>query len=100
MLKNCSKYDAKIKNIEDKIPDIINWATKTILNTKINEVKNEIPSISNLGTTSALTSVENKIPSVSNLVKKRIMIQKLVKLKKNLLIISMMNILLLQNLIH
>ena len=79
---------------------MINLATKTILNTKLNEVKNEIPSIRNLATTSALTSVENKIPSVSNLVKKRIMIQKLVKLKKNLLIISMMNILLLQNLIN
>ena len=51
---------AKIKNIEDKIPDISNLATKNILNTKINEVKNEIPSISNLATTSALTSVENK----------------------------------------
>ena len=44
--------------------------TKTILNTKINEVKTEIPSISGLATTSALTAVENKIPSVSNLVKK------------------------------
>ena len=45
-------------------------ATKAILNTKINEVKTEIPSISDLATTSALTAVENKIPSVSNLVKK------------------------------
>ena len=35
----------KIKNIEDKIPDISNLATKSNLNTKINEVKNEIPSI-------------------------------------------------------
>ena len=35
----------------------------------MNEVKNEIPSISGLATTSALTVVENKIPSVSNLVK-------------------------------
>ena len=33
-----SEYNAKIKNIEDKIPDICNLATKTILNTKINEV--------------------------------------------------------------
>ena len=49
--------------------DITNLATKTILNTKINEVKNEIPSISSLATT-ALTAVENKILSVSNLVKK------------------------------
>ena len=52
------------------MPDISNLATKNIINTKINEVKNEIPSISNLATTSALTSVENKIPSVNNLVKK------------------------------
>ena len=35
-----------------------------------NEVKNEIPSITGLATTSALTAVENKIPSISNLVKK------------------------------
>ena len=63
-------YNAKIKNIEDKIPDITNLATKTTLNAKINEVKGEIPNITNLATTSALTAVENKIPSVSNLVKK------------------------------
>ena len=55
-----TEYDAKIKNIEDKIPDISNLATKSNLNTKINEVKNEIPSITGLETTSALTTVENK----------------------------------------
>ena len=60
-------YDAKIKNIEDKIPDISNLATKSNLNTKINEVKNEIPSITGLATISALTAVENKIPSNSGL---------------------------------
>ena len=38
-----TEYNAKIKNIEDKIPDITNLATKTILNTKINKVKTEIP---------------------------------------------------------
>ena len=36
-------YNDKIKDIEDKIPDIANLATNTTLNTKINEVKNEIP---------------------------------------------------------
>ena len=40
-------YNAKIKNIEDKLPDITNLATATVL-----------------------TTVENKIPHVSNLVKK------------------------------
>ena len=34
-----TEYDAKIKNVEDKIHDICNLATKTNLNTKINEVK-------------------------------------------------------------
>ena len=58
------EYNAKVKNIEDKIPDITNLATKTILNTKINEVKTEILSISGLATTSALTAVENKMPNV------------------------------------
>ena len=58
----------KTKNIEDKIPDIANLATKTTLNAKTNEVKGEIPSITNLATTNALTSVENRVPSVSNLV--------------------------------
>ena len=49
---------------------ILNLATKTLLNAKINEIKGEIPSITNLATTTALTAVENKIPIVSNLVKK------------------------------
>ena len=65
-----TEYNAKIKNIEDKIPDITNIATKTNLNAKINEVKAEIPSITNLTTTTALTSVKNKIPNVSYLVRK------------------------------
>ena len=63
-------YNAKIKNIEDKIPDITNLATKTTLNTKTNDVKTEISSISGLAATSALTAIENKIPNVSNIVKK------------------------------
>ena len=53
-------YNAKIKNIEDKIPDITNVGTKTTLNAKINEVKDEIPNTINLATTSVLTAVENK----------------------------------------
>ena len=35
-------YNAKIKNIEDKTPNITNLATNTTLNANINEVKNEI----------------------------------------------------------
>ena len=44
-------YNAKIKNIEDKISDITNLATKTTLNAKINGVKGEISSITKLTTT-------------------------------------------------
>ena len=40
LLKNA--YNAKIKDIEDKILDITNVATDTTLNIKINQVKNEI----------------------------------------------------------
>ena len=78
-------YNAKIKNIEDKIPDITNLATKDEI-----EVKSEIPSIANLATNASLhakinevkcevlyttklasiTAVENEISNVSNLAKK------------------------------
>ena len=115
-------YSAKIKNIEDRTPDITNLATNTTLNAKINEVKKEVPSITklatttalnakisevqgkipnitNLASTTALTGVENETPDVSNLVKKKLTItQKLVKLKRKLLIMIMIFILLLQNL--
>ena len=75
------EYDAKIKNIEGKIPDISNLASKSNLNTKINEVKNEIPSITGLATTSALTTVENKFLVLVIQLRKQIMIQKLQKLQ-------------------
>ena len=63
-----TEYNAKTKNIVHKIPYITKLAAKTILNTQINEVKAEIPSINNLDTTTAVTAVENKIPDVVNLV--------------------------------
>ena len=40
-------YDAKIKNIENKIPDFTNLTTNTSLNAKIVEVKGKILSITN-----------------------------------------------------
>ena len=64
-------YNAKIKDIEDKIPDTTNLATNNTLNAKINEVKNEIPSITNLAVTVALNAkineVKNKIPNITKL---------------------------------
>ena len=65
-----AEYNAKIKNIEEQIPDIINLATKTILNTKKNESKRKVLSVTNLYTTTALTAAKNKILNASNLVKK------------------------------
>ena len=81
-------YNAKIKNIEDKIPDIANVTTKTNVNAKINEVKGKIARITNLATTAAILPLQK--PTI---------IQKLMKMNKQLLIMIMINILLLQNLI-
>ena len=52
------KFNAKTKNIEDKIPSITNLTTNASLD-EINEFKGEIPSINNLATTTALNAVEN-----------------------------------------
>ena len=54
-------YDAKIKNIEDKIPDITNLATKTTLNAKISETKGEIPNITNLATNASPIAKINEV---------------------------------------
>ena len=43
---------------------------KTYYNAKIIEIEKKIPSISGLATNSALTAVENKIPDVNSLVQK------------------------------
>ena len=40
------------------IPSIADLAAAASLNAKINEVKSKIPSITNLGTTTALTAVD------------------------------------------
>ena len=86
----------KIKNIEDKMLHITKLSANTTLNAKINEVKKEIPSITNLATTTALTAVENKIPNFSNLVQKNWKISENTKISefemKLLLITLMVNI--------
>ena len=60
---------------------------------KLTELENKIPNVSTLATKTTLTTVENKIPSVSNLVKKQTITQKLLKLKINLILMIMINIL-------
>ena len=82
--------------LEKKVPDVTNFVKKK----KLTELENKIPDVGSLATETALSVVESKIPSVSSLVKKRTMTQKLVNLKRNLLIIIMTNILQLQNLMR
>ena len=77
-----------MKNIEDKIPDITSLTTNTSLNAKINEVKGEISSITNLAATAAPVIVENKIANTNDLVKKKqIMMQKYQIWKMNILLL-------------
>ena len=63
-------YNAKIKNIEDQIPDITNLASNFTLNAKINKVKSKINNITNLPTTAALNAnineAKNKITNITN----------------------------------
>ena len=59
-------YNVKIRNIEDKIPDITNLSTNTSLSTEINEVKKEVPSITNLVVLK--NGVKKEIPHVNYLV--------------------------------
>ena len=51
---------------------------------KLTELENKIPDISNLATKIALTTVENKIPDVSNLVKKIYYNTKVTEIEKKL----------------
>ena len=76
-------YHANIKDIEDKIPNITNLAAAAALNTKINEVKNEISSITNLAINTVLINVKNKTPNVSDLVKKKVGYDAEIKFIKN-----------------
>ena len=57
------------------------------------DIEGKIPSISGLATKTSLTAVKNKIPNIKSLVKKQIITQKFLKLKRNLLIIIMINVL-------
>ena len=78
---------------------LVIWLKRTDFNSKFTEVEGNIPSISGLATTSALTAVKNKIPDSSSLVKKTDYETKISDIEKQMLIMIMTNILLLQNLI-
>ena len=46
------------------------WLKKADFNAKVTDIEGKMPSISGLATNTALTAVENNIPDVSSLVKK------------------------------
>ena len=73
--------------------------TDFVKKTQLTELEDKIPDVSSLATKTALIVVENKTTSVSSLIKKQIITRKILKLKTDLLIITMTNILLLQSLI-
>ena len=67
------------------ILDTTGLANKADYDAKISQIESKVPSITGLVTTSPLTAVENKIPDVSKLVKKQQnMIQKQVRVKVNI----------------
>ena len=70
-----TKYDTDKSELENKIPDTSGLAKKINYDSKISEIEGKIPDVSSLATKTALTIVENKKPSV--------IIQKLLKLKRN-----------------
>ena len=67
--------------LENKTPDISVLVKKTDYDGKTTEIEAKIPDISNSATKAELTTVENKIPDVSGLAKKQIIALKLQKLK-------------------
>ena len=61
-----TKYQRDKTELEENIPDAIDFIKKT----KLTELENKIPDGSSLATKTKLTAVENKITSVSSVVKK------------------------------
>ena len=68
--KDGSDFEDKINKVDKKVTDVSNLVKKTDFNAKITEVEGRIPNITGLATSSALTAIEGKIPDVSSLVKK------------------------------
>ena len=74
-----TKYDRAKSDLEKKkksdadkkIPDINGLVKKTDYNVKISEIEGKVPSVNDVATNVASTSVENKICDVSNLIKKK-----------------------------
>ena len=62
---------AELKQVENKIPNVSNFATKSDVSNSISVVEKKIPSVANLATKEELTAVEQKIPIVSGFATKQ-----------------------------
>ena len=60
-------YNAKITEIENKIPNINNLATKNVLNTVENKIPNTSGFVKKTDYNAKITDLENNIPDISNL---------------------------------
>lgn len=61
----------ELKQVENKIPNVSNFATKSDVSNSVSEVEKKIPSVANLATKQELTAVEQKIPIVSGFATKQ-----------------------------
>ena len=76
-----TNYDVDKSELEKGIPDVTDFVKKL----KLTELENKIPDISNLATkTNLVTTVENKIPDVSSFVKKTDYNTKVTEIEKRL----------------
>ena len=63
-------YNELVKSVN--VIDTSKLVNKTDYNAKTKDIRDKIPSITNLATTASLSTVEKKMPNVTNLVKKHI----------------------------
>ena len=105
-LSHVVKNDVVKKTVYDKLVAKVNaidtsdFVLKTDYDMDKSELENKIPDISNLATKTALTTVEIKYLRLVIWLKKQIIFLKSQKLKRNLVTIIMTNILILQSLIN
>ena len=86
MLATNAAVDGKINEVKSEVTTITNLATNSALSSKLNDVNGKTLSIANVATADALTFVENKVPNVIDSVKKADYDAKKQKLKKIILI--------------
>lgn len=72
-LINDSNFATKeeLTAVENKIPNVSNFATKSDVSNSVSEVEKKIPSVANLATKQELMAVEQKIPIVSDFATKQ-----------------------------